>query len=142
MTNFLDSFHFSKFGSEILEEFLVTEMAQKLHISLPKFWNTDRLNSVTNKITIHACDVAGQQIALAIGSAAASNTIINLLILNVRVLNVNTKAAGITTKMAVGYIAWSLYMMKNNTIFEPIISFLLFLWSFEVLGNALEVECL
>jgi hypothetical protein len=63
------------------------------------------MTSVTNKITTHACESAGQQIALVTGGTAASDTDINLLISNVGVLNVNTKAAGITSKRAVGFKA-------------------------------------
>ncbi|PQE05218.1 Acetamidase protein [Rutstroemia sp. NJR-2017a BBW] len=48
---------------------------------------------VTNKITTHACESAGQQIALQTGGAAASDTDVNLLISNVGVLNANTDAA-------------------------------------------------
>lgn len=55
-------------------------------------------NSVTNKITTHACESAGQQIA-----GAGSDTAISLLISNVGVLNANTKAAGIKTKRAVAF---------------------------------------
>ncbi|TVY23409.1 hypothetical protein LHYA1_G007368 [Lachnellula hyalina] len=58
---------------------------------------------VTNKITTHACESAGQQIALAAGGAAASDTDVNLLISNVGVLNANTDAAGITRKRDMGY---------------------------------------
>ncbi|RDW75094.1 hypothetical protein BP6252_06236 [Coleophoma cylindrospora] len=50
---------------------------------------------VTNKITTHACEAAGEQI-----SGTGSDTAINLLISNVGVLNANTKAAGTTTKRA------------------------------------------
>ncbi|KAB8293929.1 hypothetical protein EYC80_009402 [Monilinia laxa] len=56
---------------------------------------------VTNKVTTHACETAGQQIALVTSGTAASDTDINLLISNVGVLNVNTKAAGITSKRGV-----------------------------------------
>jgi len=51
--------------------------------------------SVTNKITTHACESAGEQI-----SGTGSDTSINLLISNVGVLNANTNAAGITSKRA------------------------------------------
>lgn len=54
--------------------------------------------SVTNKITTHACESAGQQI-----SGKGSDTDINLLISNVGVLNANTDAAGITSKRAVTF---------------------------------------
>jgi hypothetical protein len=54
--------------------------------------------SVTNKISTHACESAGQQISLAAGGAGGSDTSINLLISNVGVLNANTDAAGITSK--------------------------------------------
>ncbi len=60
-------------------------------------------NSVTNKITIHACESAGQQIALATGGAAASDTDINLLISNVGVLNANTDAAGLTSRRGLSF---------------------------------------
>lgn len=63
---------------------------------------TNIQHSVTNKISTHACESAGQQIALATGGAAASDTDINLLISNVGVLNANTDAAGITSKRDVG----------------------------------------
>ncbi|CZR51901.1 uncharacterized protein PAC_01778 [Phialocephala subalpina] len=53
---------------------------------------------VTNKITTHACESAGQQI-----SGTGSDTDINLLISNVGVLNANTDAAGITSKRAVTF---------------------------------------
>ncbi|KAI9650557.1 hypothetical protein NHQ30_000575 [Ciborinia camelliae] len=58
---------------------------------------------VTNKVTTHACETAGQQIALVTSGTAASDTDVNLLISNVGVLNVNTKAAGITSKRAVAF---------------------------------------
>ncbi|KAK6599067.1 hypothetical protein H4I96_08271 [Botrytis cinerea] len=58
---------------------------------------------VTNKVTTHACETAGQQIALVTSGKAASDTDVNLLISNVGVLNVNTKAAGITSKRAVAF---------------------------------------
>ncbi|TVY49699.1 hypothetical protein LOCC1_G000285 [Lachnellula occidentalis] len=58
---------------------------------------------VTNKITTHACESAGQQIALGTGGAAASDTSVNLLISNVGVLNANTDAAGITRKRDMGF---------------------------------------
>ena len=48
--------------------------------------------SVVNKISIHACESAGQQISVAAGGAA-SDTDISTLIENVGVLNVNTNAA-------------------------------------------------
>ncbi|KAH8682016.1 hypothetical protein BX600DRAFT_429911 [Xylariales sp. PMI_506] len=53
---------------------------------------------VTNKVTTHACESAGQQIALVTSGTAASDTDVNLLISNVGVLNVETDAAGITSK--------------------------------------------
>jgi len=50
---------------------------------------------VSAKTTLHACESAQQQIALASGKgAAASDATINLLISNVGVLNANIKAAG------------------------------------------------
>ncbi|TEY73419.1 hypothetical protein BOTCAL_0078g00120 [Botryotinia calthae] len=58
---------------------------------------------VTNKVTTHACETAGQQIALVTSGKVASDTDVNLLISNVGVLNVNTKAAGITSKRAVAF---------------------------------------
>ncbi|KAE9380453.1 hypothetical protein N431DRAFT_362164 [Stipitochalara longipes BDJ] len=60
---------------------------------------------VTNKITTHACESAGQQIGLVTAGTAASDTDINLLISNVGVLNVNTEAAGITSRRSVEFIA-------------------------------------
>lgn len=63
------------------------------------------LHSVTNKVTLHACESAQQQVALVTSGTAASDTDINLLISNVGVLNVNTNAAGITSKRAVGFMA-------------------------------------
>jgi hypothetical protein len=62
--------------------------------------------SVTNKISTHACESAGQQISLAAGGAGGSDTSINLLISNVGVVNANTDAAGITSKKrSVGFMA-------------------------------------
>jgi hypothetical protein len=63
--------------------------------------------SVANKVTLHACESAQQQIALNTGGAAASDTTVNLLISNVGVLNANTDAAGITKKgkRGVGFMA-------------------------------------
>lgn len=60
---------------------------------------------VTNKVSTHACESAGQQISLATGGAGGSDTAINLLISNVGVLNVNTKKAGITSKRAVIFMS-------------------------------------
>ena len=65
-------------------------------------------NSVTNKITIHACESAGQQTALATGGAAASDTSIKLLISNVGVLYANRDAAGITAKRGVVFEAYAI----------------------------------
>lgn len=83
-------------------------------------------NSVTNKITIHGCESTGQQIALANGSATASNTDINLLISNVGVLNANADAAGATAKRGVGfqsYVSFSVRMYDSNVMrFEFLIS--------------------
>ncbi|KAH8684654.1 hypothetical protein BGZ60DRAFT_170252 [Tricladium varicosporioides] len=53
---------------------------------------------VTNKISTHACEAAGQQIA-----GSGSDTAINLLISNVGVLNANTDAAGLTSKRSIVY---------------------------------------
>jgi hypothetical protein len=62
--------------------------------------------SVTNEISTHARESAGQQISLAVGDAGGSDTRINLLISNVGVLNANTDAAGITgKKRLVGFMA-------------------------------------
>lgn len=61
--------------------------------------------SVAAKTTLHACETAQQQIALAGGSTAASDSTVNLLISNVGVLNANTKAAGLTSKRAVEFEA-------------------------------------
>ncbi|RDL37335.1 Uncharacterized protein BP5553_04768 [Venustampulla echinocandica] len=60
---------------------------------------------VTNKVTIHACESAGQQIALVTGGPPASDTAVNLLISNVGVLNANTDAAGTARKRAVEFAA-------------------------------------
>ncbi|KAM3079557.1 hypothetical protein ACMFMG_005972 [Clarireedia jacksonii] len=59
---------------------------------------------VTNKITTHACESAGQQISLQTGGPAASDTAVNLLISNVGVLNANTDAAGTSTKRSKIYV--------------------------------------
>jgi hypothetical protein len=55
---------------------------------------------VAAKTTLHACETAQQQVALSKGGASASDTAVNLLISNVGVLNVNTKAAGLKRAVA------------------------------------------
>jgi hypothetical protein len=61
-------------------------------------------DSVTNKVSTHACESAGQQIASVTKGTAASDTDINLLISNIGVLNVNTKAAGLSSKRGLGFM--------------------------------------
>ena len=63
------------------------------------------LFSVTNKVTLHACESAQQQVALVASGTKASDTVVNLLISNVGVLNVNTNDAGITSRRAVAFMA-------------------------------------
>ena len=55
--------------------------------------------------TLHACETAQQQIVLAGGGASVSDTIVSLLISNAGVLNANTKAAGLSNKRAVEFVA-------------------------------------
>lgn len=57
-------------------------------------------SSVTNKISTHACEAAGEQI-----SGTGSDTAVTLLISNVGVLNANTDAAAKAAKRAVVFEA-------------------------------------
>jgi len=55
-----------------------------------------------HKVALHACEVAGQQVTLTTGETA-SDTTISVLIPNIGVLNVNSDAAGLTSKRSIRF---------------------------------------
>lgn len=83
----------------LLARLILVVLVALLGISPCKYLSPDKLefelisHSVTNKISTHACEAAGQQIA-----GSGSDTAVNLLISNVGVLNANTDAAGLTSR--------------------------------------------
>lgn len=68
-------------------------------------------SAVSAKTTPHARETAHQTDCIGGWGASSSNTTVNLLIFNFRVLNANTKAAGLSGKRQ-----WSSWVRYNSVL--------------------------